>query len=205
MLASKVSIAVGAWVFCSLTKHACLSVPTNLAANLNMRKRSYASTVSKKGGVHTFISPRVRSDPMWLLGPDVTRGRNEGSELALVFACIPYFGFWRWFRDHALGLIAGPAFPEPPRVVGIRSRTGSFCDCGPVLWFFTTGGIEAMSLVSMARMTCLMSSLMGMFEWNLVPSLVTGLAKPSCGIPLLLNPPSNRFPLNGNSMGSARG
>ena len=33
----------------------------------------------------------------------------------------------------------------------------------------------------------------------------TGSAKPSGGVPLLLGPPSNRFPLNGVSMGSARG
>ena len=68
-----------------------------------------------------------------------------------------------------------------------------------------TGGVEAMSLASMARVTHLMSSLTGLFEQNLVPSLVTGSAKPSGGIPLLLNSPSNRFPLNGDSMGSARG
>ena len=34
---------------------------------------------------------------------------------------------------------------------------------------------------------------------------VIGSAKPSGGIPLLLGPPSNRFPLNGVSMGSTRG
>ena len=48
MLVSKVTIAVGAWAFCSLTGHARLSIPTNLAANLNARKRSDATTVSKK-------------------------------------------------------------------------------------------------------------------------------------------------------------
>ena len=70
---------------------------------------------------------------------------------------------------------------------------------------FATGRVEAMSLASMARVTHLMSSLTGLFEQNLVPSLMTGSAKPSGGIPLLLNSPSNRFPLNGDSMGSARG
>ena len=70
---------------------------------------------------------------------------------------------------------------------------------------FATVGVEATSLASMARVTCLMSSLMGMFEQNPVLSLVTGLAKPSSGIPLFHNPPSNRFPLNGDSMGLARG
>ena len=42
---------------------------------------------------------------------------------------------------------------------------------------FVTGGVEATSLASMARVTRLMSSLTGMFEWNLVPSLVTGVGK----------------------------
>ena len=48
MLVSKVTIAVGAWVFCSLTRHARLFVPANLVANLNVRKRSDAATVLKK-------------------------------------------------------------------------------------------------------------------------------------------------------------
>ena len=47
MLVSRVTIAIGAWVSCSLTRHARLSVPTNLAANLNARKRSDAMTVLK--------------------------------------------------------------------------------------------------------------------------------------------------------------
>jgi len=92
MLVGEVTIAVGAWVFCSLTRHACLSVPTNLAANLNVRKRSDTTTVSKKE-VFTFISPRVRSDPLRSLGLDVTRDQSEGSELMLVFARTPYLGF----------------------------------------------------------------------------------------------------------------
>ena len=70
---------------------------------------------------------------------------------------------------------------------------------------FATGGVELTLLTSVAQVTCLVSLLMGMFKWNLVMSLVTGSVMPSCGIPLLLNPPSNRFPLNGYSMGSARG
>ena len=94
MLVSKVTVIVGAWAFCSLTRHARLSVPTNLAANLNTRKRSDAMTVSKKGGIYTFISPQVRSDPLRSLGPDVTGDRSEGSELTLVFVHTPYLGFW---------------------------------------------------------------------------------------------------------------
>ena len=50
MLVSKVTIAVGAWFFCSLTGHARLFVPTNLATNLDVRKRSDTVTVSKKRG-----------------------------------------------------------------------------------------------------------------------------------------------------------
>jgi len=93
MLVSKVTIAFRAWVFCSLTRHNRLFVPTNLAANLNVRKRSDAAIVLKKGGVYAFISPRVRSDPLQLLGPDVTGDQSEGSELTLVFALTPYLGF----------------------------------------------------------------------------------------------------------------
>ena len=93
MLVSKVTIAVGALVFCSLTRHARLFVPTNLAANLNVRKRSDATTVSKKGGTYTFINPRVRSDPLRLLGSNVTGGQREDSETTLVFTRTPSLGF----------------------------------------------------------------------------------------------------------------
>ena len=142
MLVSKVTKAVGAWVFCSLNRHSHLSVPTNLAASLTMRKRSDVTTVSKKGGIHTFISPRVRSDPLRSLGPDVTGDQSEGSELTLVFARTPYLGFKQSFRDHAFGLIAGPAFPEPPRMAGIRSRVGSFCDSRLVRSFLQLEGLR---------------------------------------------------------------
>ena len=57
MLVSKVTIAIGAWVFCSLTRHAYLSVPRNLAANLNGRKRSDATTISKKGVFIPLLAP----------------------------------------------------------------------------------------------------------------------------------------------------
>ena len=93
MLVSKVTVAIDAWSFCSLTRRARLSVPTNVAASLDARKRSDAMTVSKKGGIRTFISPRVRSDPLRSLGPNVTGDRSEGSELTLVFARTPYLGF----------------------------------------------------------------------------------------------------------------
>ena len=93
VLVSKVTMAVGAWAFCNFTGHARSSFPTILATKFNARKRSYASTVSKKGGIHTFISPRVRSDPLRSLGPDVTGDQSEGSELTLVFVRTPYLGF----------------------------------------------------------------------------------------------------------------
>ena len=48
MLVSKVTIAVGAWAFGILTRHARLSVPIDLVANLNVRKRSDAMTIPKK-------------------------------------------------------------------------------------------------------------------------------------------------------------
>ena len=93
MLVSKVTVAVGAWDVCSLTRHAHLSTPTNLAANLNARKRFDAMTILKKGGNYTFISPRVRFDPLRLLGSDVTEDRREDSETTLVFAHTPSLGF----------------------------------------------------------------------------------------------------------------
>ena len=93
MLVSKVTIVVGAWVFCSLTRHARLFIPTNLATNFNLRKRSDAATVSKKGGIYTFISPRVRSDRLRLLGSNVTGDQREDSETTLVFARTPSLGF----------------------------------------------------------------------------------------------------------------
>ena len=57
MLVSKVTIAVGAWVFCSLTRHARLFVPTNLATSLSVRKRSDAMTVLKIRGYLYLYQP----------------------------------------------------------------------------------------------------------------------------------------------------
>jgi hypothetical protein len=55
-LVSKVTIAIGAWAFCCLKRRAHLSVPTNLAANLSVRKRSDAMNVSKKEEVFIPLS-----------------------------------------------------------------------------------------------------------------------------------------------------
>jgi hypothetical protein len=63
MLVSKVTNAIGVWVFCGLTRHARLFVPTNLAANLNMRKRSVAMTVSKKEGFIPLPAPECDPTP----------------------------------------------------------------------------------------------------------------------------------------------
>ena len=41
---------------------------------------------------------------------------------------------------------------------------------------FATGGVELTSLASMARVMFSVSSLTGMFEWNLGPLFVMGLA-----------------------------
>jgi len=72
-----------------------LSVPPNLAASLDSRKRSDVMSVSKKERKYSYlISPRVRSDPLRSLGPDVNGDRSEGSELSLAFARTPYLGFW---------------------------------------------------------------------------------------------------------------
>ena len=93
MLVSKITKTVEAWVFCSLTRHAHLSVPTNLAANLNARKRSDAMTILKKEVFIPLLAPRVRSGLLRSLGQNVTGDRSEGSELTLVFTCTPYLGF----------------------------------------------------------------------------------------------------------------
>ena len=68
MLVSKVTIAIGAWVFCSLTRHAWLFVPTNLAANLNLRKRSDAATVSKKRRYLYLYQPLSEVQPLVVAG-----------------------------------------------------------------------------------------------------------------------------------------
>ena len=54
-LVSKVTIAVGAWAFCSLTRRARLSVPTNLATSLDARKRSDAMTISKTERRYSYL------------------------------------------------------------------------------------------------------------------------------------------------------
>ena len=56
MLVSKVTVAIGAWVFCCLTRHARLSVPASVATSLDVRKRSDAMTVSKKKEVFVPLS-----------------------------------------------------------------------------------------------------------------------------------------------------
>ena len=55
----------------------------NLAASLDARKRFDEMSLfqKKKGVTRTFISPRVRSDPLWSLGSDVTRDRTSNLRL----------------------------------------------------------------------------------------------------------------------------
>ena len=67
MLVSKVTIVVEAWVFCSLTRHARLFVPINLATNFNMKKRSNAATISKKGVLYLY-QPSSEIRPLAVAG-----------------------------------------------------------------------------------------------------------------------------------------
>ena len=52
------------------------SVPPNLAAGLDARRLFE----KRKGGSHTLTSPRVRSDPLHLLGSGVTGDQNVQME-----------------------------------------------------------------------------------------------------------------------------
>ena len=151
----------------------------------------------------------MRSDPLPLLGLDVTKiSRGGQRNLGECTSCVCTYPPPRF-----LAIILRPCvrsfcrsnLPQAP-VHGGDSVKGwlVFVIVAPSM-VSATGGVELMLLGLVARVTCSVSSLTGMFERNLVLSLVTRSAKPSCGILLLLNPPSNRFPLNGDSMGSARG
>ena len=67
--------------------------------------------------------------------------------------------------------------PCPRTWRGFGQGSARFVTVTPFM-VFTTGGVEATSPASTARGTRLMSLLTGMFEWNPVPWLVTGSAKP---------------------------
>ena len=69
MLVSKVTVAVGAWAFCCLTRRARLSVPTNLAASLDARRRSDVMTVSKKERRYSYLyQPLSEIRPLTVAG-----------------------------------------------------------------------------------------------------------------------------------------
>ena len=52
------------------------SVPPNLAANLDVRKRSDVMTFSKKGRKYRYLyQPLSEVRPLWLLGSDVSGDR----------------------------------------------------------------------------------------------------------------------------------
>ena len=70
MLVSKVTVAVEAWAFCSFTRHARLSVPTNLTANLNARKRSDAMTILKKRRYLYLYQPPSEIRPLVVAGAE---------------------------------------------------------------------------------------------------------------------------------------
>ena len=65
------------------------------------------------------------------------------------------------------GLIAGPAFPKPRAWWGFGQGPAHFVTVAPSM-VFITGGVKVTSLASMARVTRFMSSLTGMFGWNLI-------------------------------------
>ena len=68
MLVSKVTVAVGAWVFLQ-SDHACPEfVPTNLATNLNVRKRSNVATISKKRMYLYLYQPPSEIRPLAVAG-----------------------------------------------------------------------------------------------------------------------------------------
>ena len=59
----------------------------------------------------TFISPRVRSDPLWLLGSDVTGDQSEGSELMFCIRTFPLLGD-RCMTVRSVSLMVRPS-PSP--------------------------------------------------------------------------------------------
>ena len=69
------------------------SVPPNLAASLDARKRLDAMTFEKKEVAVPLSAPESDPTPCGLLGLDVTGDQSEGSELTFVFARTPYLGF----------------------------------------------------------------------------------------------------------------
>ena len=86
--------------------------------------------------------------------------------LFLVFVCTPSLGSEPSFCDHTFGLLASPTFLEPPHVAGAGRGSARLCDCHSSM-VSVTGGVELTSIASMALVTRLVSSLTGMFEWNL--------------------------------------
>ena len=95
--------------------------------------------------------------------------------------------------------------PEPPYMVGIWSRASLFRNVHPVHNSSQFGGIGAVSFASVARMTCLMSSLTGVFGQNLIPLLCDGVGKALGWHSVVPCPAFQQIPLNLVSMGSARG
>ena len=89
--------------------------------------------------------------------------------LFLIFARTPSLGSEPSFCDRAFSLLVSPTFLEPPRIAGADQGLARLCVCHPVRGFHNRR-VELTSLASMARVTRLVSSLMGMFEWNLGPS-----------------------------------
>ena len=148
----------------------------------------------------------MRSDPLRLLGSDVTRDWSEGNELMFVFARTPYLGFWRSLCDRAFGflLLARPS-PSPHAWWGFGQGPAHFVTVAPSEVFCNWRGRG--DVARLGGSSDVLYELTNRDVWMESDPVcfATGSAKPSGGVLLLLDLPSNRFPHNGDSMGSARG
>ena len=83
MLMSKVTVAVETWVFCSLTRHARLFIPTNLVTNLYVRKRSDAVSILKKGCFIPLSAPEWDPTPCGCWGQMSLKTKERIAKLLL--------------------------------------------------------------------------------------------------------------------------
>ena len=76
---------------------------------------------------------------------------------------------------HLVSLLAWPS-PSPRAWWGFGQGSARFVTVAPSV-VSATGGVEVTSLALTAQVTCLMRSLTGMFEWNLIPLLCDRVGK----------------------------
>ena len=65
-------------------------VSANLASSVNMRKGSGTVIVLERVYIYALISPRVRPDPLSLLGSGVTKDREEDSKTPWIVSGLPH-------------------------------------------------------------------------------------------------------------------